>query len=598
MLNRFKKEVERFISILLLSDDKRKLIGIVIMMIIIALLEVIGIGLILPYMSLLSDHDYLVNNKILLYIYDGIGFGSLHIFNQFIGVSIFIFILASSIFRAKGNSYQIRYFLFKEHVIAKNLFRIYLNNKYAWYLNVNSSDLSKTVLSEVGTFVYGILMPIATIVSQFFVIFFLLAMLIYLNPFIAISSIISIATVYSLIVFFFSRKLSEMGSLRLNANAHRFKIVNESIGSFKEIKINSLESQVVEEFSVFSRNYAEYQSKSQIISITPRFLLETLAYGGVVLVLLVLLSNDNSRLVDSIPLIALYALAGFRLLPALQQIYGNLTKIKFSLPVLSLLSNQLHVNKIDNNFNKYDKFDFNHDLVLKNIVFGYDKSKDTLQNINLSIAKGSHLGIVGPSGSGKSTLVDVITGLIIPQRGELLIDGVTINESNIKSWQGLIGYVSQNIFLLDDSIEKNIAFGEKLDKTKRIRVREAARLANINDWIESLDLKYKSTVGERGIAISGGQRQRIGIARALYKNPSILILDEATSALDPITERLITETIQKLDKLLTIISISHRLPTIKSCDKIVHLKEGKIISEGDFNYLMDNDDDFRNMNLL
>ena len=282
----------------------------------------------------------------------------------------------------------------------------------------------------------------------------------------------------------------------------------------------------------------------------------------------------------ALPIISLYVFAGYRLIPAFQKIYNSYTQLLFVKPSIEKLYDDINLLKPHVISTEQNNFIFKKLIELKNVNYNYpNTSRKTLKNINLKIKSNSVVGVIGATGSGKTTMVDIILGLLQPQNGTVLIDNKVLTKKNLKSWQKIIGYVPQHIFLSDDSIAANIAFGKKQNDINYIMVEKAAKIANLHDFIlKELPQKYQTIVGERGIRLSGGQRQRIGIARALYNDPQLLILDEATSALDNQTEKIVMEAINNINKNKTIIIIAHRLNTIKNCDMILKLREGEIVS--------------------
>jgi ABC-type bacteriocin/lantibiotic exporter with double-glycine peptidase domain len=290
---------------------------------------------------------------------------------------------------------------------------------------------------------------------------------------------------------------------------------------------------------------------------------------------------------NALPIISIYVFSGYRLLPALQQVYNSSTQLAFVGAALDKLHNQFNVLKESKNQDQ-GILDFNKEIKLKNVFFYYPNSKKpALKNINLTIPHKTTVGIMGVTGSGKTTTIDIILGLLQPQKGTLEVDGKIIANKNIRSWQRSIGYVPQNIFLSDDTVAGNIAFGQKLKDIDHNIVEKAAKIANLHKFIiDELPKKYQTTIGERGIRLSGGQRQRIGIARSLYHNPKILILDEATNALDNQTEQAVMDAVNNLNKDITIIIIAHRLNTLKNCEIIFKLDKGQIISCGTFDEII------------
>jgi ABC-type multidrug transport system fused ATPase/permease subunit len=298
---------------------------------------------------------------------------------------------------------------------------------------------------------------------------------------------------------------------------------------------------------------------------------------------------------SALPILSLYVFAGYRLMPAMQQIYYSSTQLTFVIPAIDKLTSDIKNLKPLNINHDKGVVSLNKEIILKNIFYEYpNASRTTLKNINLSISSKSIVGFVGETGSGKTTAVDIILGLLEPQKGTLEIDGKVITKKNSRSWQRSIGYVPQHIYLSDDTIAANIAFGVHSQDINMVAVEKAAKIANLHNFlVDELPKKYETIIGARGIRLSGGQRQRIGIARALYHNPSVLILDEATSALDSQTEKMVMDSINKISEDVTIIIIAHRLTTIKKCDKIFLLEKGLIKNEGTFEELMNINENFR-----
>jgi len=332
----------------------------------------------------------------------------------------------------------------------------------------------------------------------------------------------------------------------------------------------------------------------------PRFLFEALAFGGVLIVLIYTISISGN-FVSAIPLISLFVFAGYRLLPASQMIYRAITQVRFILPVLDAIHSDL--NDLSNKITKQkssnlDKISFDQNINLVDITYKYPGSNnEILKNLNLSIKAKSTIGIVGKTASGKTTIVDIILNLLEPSKGALMIDNKNIKDLNEKSWQEIIGYIPQNIYLIDDTVRSNIAFGIKKNEINHNLVLKAAKASNLDEiFLNELEKGIDKNIGEKGIKLSGGQRQRIGIARALYNQPKILIMDEATNALDSLTEDSVMQCIRQFNKKMTIIIIAHRLNNLKECDEIVILEDGKIKDKGKFDELQKKHDLFNSTN--
>jgi ABC-type bacteriocin/lantibiotic exporter with double-glycine peptidase domain len=425
----------------------------------------------------------------------------------------------------------------------------------------------------------------------------LLVLLLWTDTFLAVSVSFVLGLAYGIILAFMSSWLNTLGEARVQANLERYTIVSEAFSAIKEVKASGLEGIFVKRFVKPAETYAKGQATAQVIAQVPRFALEAIAFGGMLMVILYLMTKQGS-FATALPMIALYAFAGYRLMPALQQIYGAVTTLKFAGPALTALHTDLmHLNAVAPNSEVIHPVTFNNSIELKNIVFKYPNANiPTLDGINLSIPVRSTVGLVGSTGSGKTTIVDLILGLLEPQTGTLSIDGQVVNVSNKRQWQKSIGYVPQHIYLADDTISANIAFGLTPQEVDHKAVERAAKIANLHDFvIQNMGQGYSTMVGERGVRLSGGQRQRIGIARALYHNPNVLVLDEATSALDNLAEQVVMESVHKLSHSITIILIAHRLTTVRQCDQIFLLEKGTIKASGTFEELVEKSDQFRAM---
>ena len=452
------------------------------------------------------------------------------------------------------------------------------------------------ILSEVSNVVSGGVMPMMDLITKAIAALFLVILLLFIDPKLSIIVAAVLGASYGL-VYGLSRKfLNHIGKERLIANHDRYSAVSEAFGAVKEVKVGGLESVYLKRFSRPAKIFAHNQATARVVEQIPRFALEAIAFGGLLIVILYLMSGTGT-FANSLPILSVYAFAGYRLLPALQQIYAALTQLRFVSPSLNALHNDLVNLKPIKNYTTIKKIEFKNSINLENIFYSYPNSeKLALENLSLKIPIKSTIGLVGETGSGKTTTVDLILGLLEAQKGKLRVDSEIIDNENLRSWQNCIGYVPQQIFLVDNTIESNIAFGVDQANIDQKALVEAAKISNIHNFIkDELPLGYKTFVGEKGIRLSGGQRQRIGIARALYHRPKVLIFDEATSALDNITEKIIMESVYNLKNKVTIILIAHRLSTINLCQKIFLIEKGKIRSEGNYQELIRKDLRFREM---
>jgi ABC-type multidrug transport system fused ATPase/permease subunit len=405
---------------------------------------------------------------------------------------------------------------------------------------------------------------------------------------------------YVLIYLFVRRYLRRIGGDRARANRERYKVAQEALGGIKDLKVLGLEEGYMKTFQAPALKFARSLASNQIVAQTPQYVLQGLAFGGIVVILLVLLSAEERDINGALPILALYAFAGLRLLPALQKVYQATTKLRYSGPAVEALHADLmdtaHLEMTGGpDAERRPVIHLREELKLDHITYSYPQAEmPALTDLVLAVPARTTVGLVGATGGGKTTVVDVILGLLAPQKGALLIDGVAIDGACVRAWQRNIGYVPQQIFLIDDTVAGNIAFG--LEDVDMQAVVHAARIAGLHDFVtQDLPEGYQTLVGERGIRLSGGQRQRIGIARALYRDPDVLVFDEATSALDNITEKAVMGAVHNMAHKKTIILVAHRLSTVQACDKIFLLDRGQIKASGTFNELLATSRDFREM---
>lgn len=557
----------------------------------------LGVASIMPFMAVLVNPELIETNKILAEMYVYSRSADKESFFFLLGLIVFFILVFSLFFKGVTAYFQIRFAMMCEYTIGKKFIEGYIYQPYVWFLNRNSAELGKNILSEVQTVILNVVMPFITIFSQGAVVIAIFLLLLFIDTLLSLSVCFFLGVFYFGIYKTMSRKLSAIGQSRLDANEGRFKAVIETFAASKEIKIGNHEDFCIKRFSNPAKIYAKQQIKAEIISTLPRFVFESIAFGGLMLVILYLM-NNKGNFSNSIPIVTLYAFAGYRLMPALQFIYRAVSQIRFAEPSLNFLHNDLiKLKKLNLSHKNFNIVKFEKDIQLKNVVFKYPNSENlVLEKLSLKILAKNVVALVGKTGSGKTTIVDLIMSIIDPLSGTLEVDGKIINGNNCKSWQKIIGYVPQQIYLANDTIEANIAFGVDVDKIDFSEIKRSAKIANLHEFVTNqLPEGYKTFIGERGVRLSGGQRQRIGIARALYNNPKILIMDEATSALDSLTEKKIMQTINELRNDITIIIIAHRLSTVRECDQIYLVDNGKIIAQGNFLELVKKNDMFSSM---
>ena len=574
---------------LLSPNERKRAILLLIMIVIMALLDAIGIASILPFIAVLTNPSLIEANTFLNTMYQtSIKFGieTNQEFLFFLGVLVFLILIISLTFKAFSTYIQIRFVYMKEYSIGKRLVEGYLHQPYRWFLSRNSSDLGKTILSEVSQVISNGIKPLMELIAKSILTIVIITLLFSVDPKLTLIVGLSIIFAYLVVFYFVRNLLNRSGKERLKSNQLRFIAVSEAFGAIKEVKVRGLEKVYIQSFSNSSQNYARTIALSQVVAQLPRFILESITFGGILLIILYkMIQSGNFN--NSLPVISLYVFAGYRLMPALQQIYNSLTQLAFVGPSIDKLHSDLKSLKPLNINHDEDVLTFNKEINLHHIHYNYpNTSRTALKDINLTIPLKSTVGLVGSTGCGKTTTIDIILGLLEPQKGTLEVDGKVITEQNSRAWQRSIGYVPQHIYLSDDTVMANIAFGVEPKDINYDMIKKVSKIANLHQFVtDELPKQYQTTIGERGVRLSGGQRQRIGIARALYHNPKVLVLDEATSALDNQTEQEVMKAINNLNKKITIILIAHRLNTVKNCDIIYKLDKGQLIAQGTYNEL-------------
>ena len=582
---------------LLSTKEKRKFKFLFIFFIITGIFEIAGIASIAPFMAVVSSPEIIQNNNYLNNFYNYFGFTSTNDFLVMLGVLVILLLVISNSIAALTTWKVSSFANNQSHVLSVKLLNSYLSNSYEFFLNNNSSTLEKNILSEVFRGVSGVMLPALLLIVKLIIVTFILILLIVVNPTITFASIFILGGLYLLMYKFMRSYLMEIGISFTKVDSERYKLVKEALSRIKNLKLNGNESEFVKQYSIPSKLHAKYTTQNSLITQMPRYLVETISFSGIVGIIIYFI-YQGERVDEVIPLISIFALASYRLAPALQQIYHSISQIKYTLPAINLLINDI---KDDNEilfkaFSDKGFPEYKSSLVLNNISFRYlNSNRDSLCNISIEITPNTTIGIVGGTGSGKTTLVDIILGLLIPTTGNILIDGIALDENNTALWQRNIGYVPQDVFLIDDTIIRNIAFAATDNNISIEEIKSVCRVAGISKFIEGLPEGYQTVVGERGAKLSGGQVQRIGIARALYKNPNVVVFDEATSALDNITERAVMEAVNNLSHKKTIIMIAHRLSSIRNCDTIYVMDKGRIVDSGSYDELVNTSTIFQKM---
>jgi ABC-type multidrug transport system fused ATPase/permease subunit len=572
----------------LLTKKERIRLGIVTLIgVFMALIEVIGVGSIMPFMSVAAKPEVIHTNPILARVYQILGFSHDLSFIIFLGVIVLFFLIVTNLTQAFMHYTKTKFTSMRRHTLSMRLLSGYLGQNYTFFLNRNSHELVKNINNEIQQMISLTLIQFVEFVSRFIQVAMLTVFLLVLNPLSTIGITGAIVVVYGTIYTFTKKLLKSLGAERFELFERRSKILSEAFWGIKDVKITGTESVFVRQYHEPSKRMAMNETVNEIIGDVPKFALETVAFSSIMVFVLITLIGSG-QFSDVAGTVTLYAYAGYRMIPAVQGLFKALTKLKYGAPTAERLVNEFSLiaggSALIADHSAAAPLSFKENIELRGIRFAYPGAeRPVLSDFSLHIASNSLIGIAGSTGSGKTTLIDIILGLLRPQSGAMLVDGIPVTEENIRSWQANLGYIPQNIYLSDTTIAENIAFGVPIVSIDREAVKRAASLAQIADFIEGeLPNGYDTTIGERGVRLSGGQRQRIGIARALYRNPRVLIMDEATSALDGLTEQAVMEAIDSLQGSRTIIIIAHRLTTLRKCDRIYVVERGSIVDSGTF----------------
>lgn len=564
-----------------------------------ALASMMMVGSVMPFLSVLSDPARIQNTTQLAWAYEHFGFTSPYAFLVALGAgSLVMIVLAMGILVLKVYAIA-RFAMMRVHSFSYRLMAHYLGQPYEYFLDHHSGDMGTRVLAEAQEVVNQFLRPMAELITATLTVVALVGFLFWVQPLVALAAFTVFGGVYAGTYALTRIKLRRLGQERVMANAERYRLATEALGGIKDIKLLGRERTYVDRFRVPSHCMAHSQTRAQVLSQVPTQVIQGVAFGGVVVLCLVLLEpgafDDGTALGTVLPVLGVFAFAGQRMMPELGKLYQSAAQIQSGKAAVDIVYADMIGDSVTLPRQMPDGLGLTEALQLDDVTYRYPSADLAgVSDIALTIRVGEKVGIVGGTGAGKTTLADIILGLLRPQAGRLVVDGTPVTDDNLRAWQQTVGYVPQEIFLTDASVAENIALGMAPEEIDLDHVTRAARIASIDAFISTeLPEGYATTVGERGVRLSGGQRQRIGIARALYHEADLIVFDEATSALDNLTESEVMAAVDALPGDKTVVMIAHRLSTVKKCDRIVVMESGRIVGCDNWNALMQGNPSFQ-----
>ena len=556
--------------------------------------DTISVASVMPFLSLLGNPELVQTNAFAKFFYERLGFDNIDSFIILVGIGIVCVLVTISILRSV-TAYAInRWVSMREYSLSLRLLSVYMRQPYQFFLNRHTGELSTYLLSESHRVVLQAYRPAAEVINGSMSFILIVIFLLWAEPVTTFVSVLIFGGCYCALYLALKVMIQRMGNEVLMTNKARFRIAGEALGGIKQIKLLGRERNYISAFSVPAERQAKVRAINATLRQVPKFGLEALAFGGIIILTLVLVVRnggvESGAVVGILPTLGLYAFAGYRLLPTMQTIYSALATLRFGAASVDAIYDDLSESDTSLILPKALALplDLSEGVAFRNIDYSYPGAKEGgLTDVSFEIKRGMTVGVVGSTGAGKTTLVDVFLGLLPATNGEIVVDGQVLVGDLWRRWQASIGYVPQDIFLVDASVSENIALGVPKNEIDQEAVRKAAISAQINDFIEAeMPEGYDTNVGERGVRLSGGQCQRIGIARALYHDPAVIVFDEATSALDNSTERELMREINALSGEKTVIMIAHRLSTVKECDFILVLDKGKVVGKASYDDLL------------
>jgi len=586
--------------------ERYKCAGVLLFVLGMALLDTAGVASLMPFLAVVGDPEMIKTHPILSSLYlvsQDFGVSDPGEFLIVLGIGSFTILIISAIYRTWTQFKMNSFIETMRHSISSRILGRYLAQPYEFFMGRNTADLSKTVLSEVDQLIGGVIRPVFSMLAYSIIALCMIILLLYLYPLLLAISMVLLGGSYLLIFTVVKPILDRLGKLRTCANKNRFLVAVEALNGIRDLKLLGYEKTYLNRYDADSLNLSHALASNLTLNRVPKYIIEAIAFGGIIAMIVSLMVRDggieSETLGKILPLVGIFAFAAYRLQPALHFVFSGMASLRFGKTAVAKIYEDLFEVGTNSELEELnpESLCLKEQIEVRNLSFKYrGTEKLALKDISFTLPVGSVMGIVGTTGCGKSTLVNLLLNLLTPSGGCLSVDGKQVTPDLIRPWQRTIGCVSQDIFLTDNTLAENIAFGVESSEIDVQQVQYCAELANIHEFIvNDLEMKYETLVGERGVRLSGGQRQRVGIARALYHNPDLLIFDEATSSLDSVVEKAIMEAIDTLSNEKTIIIVAHRMNTIKKCDNILLLNEGMLEASGTYDELSESSKRFQEM---
>lgn len=560
--------------------EKVQIIGILVVVVIGSFMELLGVSVFMPFIQILLDPTSIQTNELLNYFYTMFGFTTVEGYLSGIAIMICFVYLFKNIYLTYMQHIMLSFSYKTRMNLATRLLTTYMSQPYTFHLGKNIAELQKNLQHDTNQFML-LVNSALQLLAECAVIGCLGIFLFHTSHSITVVIMVLLAICVGIFIVISKKVSSRLGRENEENNAKLLQWINQSLSGIKEVKVLNRESFFVNSYKKVYKRLIKGAKNNEILAAIPKYIVETVCMIGMLIAIIIKMYYGRNDFQAFVVQLSAFAVAAFRLLPSVGKINAYINNIMYSRAALDLIYHDLkeieNCNMIDfKEQQMIENWSLKEKIELENITYHYpDSEKLVLSDVKFSINRGETIALIGSSGAGKTTLADILLGLLEPVKGKILVDGKNIYD-NMDAWHRMLGYIPQTIYLSDDTIRNNIAFGIREEDIDDNAINEALKKAQLYGFVQTLDKGLDTFVGDRGVRLSGGQRQRIGIARALYYNPEILILDEATSALDNETETAVMEAIESLKGEKTMVIIAHRLTTLKNADVIYEVSDGNV----------------------